>query len=263
VGPGGLGGPEGGLPAEPYLSRLPAGGVERQEFLKQLHEEAEAELQKEKDKNVGPMSAKDWRKKQEQGFRPELFEKDDPIQVNAPAKDDKPSLSYEDIMSQHVRPHLQEQETKPLQEVSEVPPRIGRDVVPVSESSDPHTSEMPAAKDGDGKVVKTIEHYTFADSEDKACFYVSFDKDLWEGAAKHIREAQVKVESKATSLEIRIENVPVSNKSLESTAEWRLSLSPLFSRIEPMMTSFKVRNGKLSVKLAKSKALAWKKGVKY
>merc|ERR1712054_77940 len=114
--------------------------------------------------------------------------------------------------------------------------------------------------DDQGRLVKTIEHYTFADGEDSVNFYIHFDKDLFPGAAGFIKDSQVKVLSKATALDIRLEDVPVSEKNASLLAEWRLSLSPLFSRVENSLTTHKVRNGKLSVKLFKSKSGPWKKG---
>lgn len=125
-------------------------------------------------------------------------------------------------------------------------------------------SQMPAVADeADGRLVKTIEHYTFADGDDSVNFYVSFDKDLWEGASRFVKLEGVKVTSKSTSLEIRLQDVPVGERNLETFAEWRLVLSPLFSRVEAAMTTHRLRNGKLSVKLFKAKAGPWKKGVKY
>merc|ERR1712194_763994 len=124
-------------------------------------------------------------------------------------------------------------------------------------------SAMPAVAVSEGsRPVKTIEHYTFADGEDSVNFAVSFDKDLWAGAAKCIEEAQVHVDIKATSLEIRIVDVPLSADAADTLVDWRLNLAPLFSRVEPLMSKHRLRNGKLTVTLAKTRAGAWKKGVK-
>ncbi|CAE7824792.1 Jmjd8, partial [Symbiodinium microadriaticum] len=125
-------------------------------------------------------------------------------------------------------------------------------------------SQMPAVSDDSGLLAKTIEHYTFSDSEDSVSFSVHLDKDLFDGAAEFLQGAeQVQISSKATSLEIRIQGLPVSKQTPSQLAEWKLTLSPLFARVEPILTSHKVRNGKISVKLMKSKVGPWKKGVKY
>ncbi|CAK0881941.1 unnamed protein product [Prorocentrum cordatum] len=68
------------------------------------------------------------------------------------------------------------------------------------------------------------------------------------------------VESKASSLEIRLRDVPVSDRASESLAEWRLTLSPLFAHVEPSMTRHKVRNGRLSVKLVKTRKWIMEEG---
>merc|ERR1712137_49983 len=126
-------------------------------------------------------------------------------------------------------------------------------------------SQMPAIilNDENARLVKTIEHYTFADGVDTVNFYVTFDKDLWNGASKFITDSQVRVESRAASLNIKLQDVPLSDSTVSQLAEWRLELAPLFSRVEATMTTYSVRNGKLSVKLYKSKSGAWKKGLKY
>lgn len=203
------------------------------------------------------MDAAEYRKRQDGGAKPEA----------AMANRATP-LSLDEIMAKYQpqRPDGQTQDEEPEQWR-----RRCREQVMSEEELQRHRilqelnrSQMPAvAKDDDGALVKTIEHYSFADGEDAASFYVQFDKDLWEGASKFVEVGQVQIDSKPNSLEIRLLGIPVSERALDRLAEWRLSLSPLFSRVEPAMTTWKVKGGKLVVKLAKSKTGAWKKGVKY
>jgi len=199
-----------------------------------------------------PMDGKEWRMRQEKGIKPEI----------ANANLQPPGMA--ELMAQcQPFPKGLPLERQQEQAKAEAPP--SQDELLRQEAlKDLERSQMPAvaAEDG-GRLVKTIEHYSFADAEDTATFYVHFDKDLWDGASKHIREGQVKVDSKAASLEITLQGVPVSERSLQTLADWRLTLSPLFGRVEPMMTTQKMRNGKLTVKLAKAKNVPWKKGVKY
>mmetsp|Transcript_69701 Transcript_69701/g.168627 ORF Transcript_69701/g.168627 Transcript_69701/m.168627 type:complete len:265 (-) Transcript_69701:81-875(-) len=244
-GPGGLGGPSGGLPAEPFRRRQPQEpGMTTEELMEKFAEQREEE-------RLQPMDGKEWRKRQEKGLKPEV----------ANANIQPPGMA--ELMAQcqpFPRPLLgqgreqEEAEASPSQD----------ELLRQQALKDLERSQMPAvAAEGGGRLVKTIEHYAFADSEDIATFYVHFDKDLWDGASKHITEAQVKVDSKAGSLEILLQGVPVSEKSQQTLADWRLTLSPLFGRVEPLMTTQKMKNGKLTVKLAKAKNIPWKKGVKY
>merc|ERR1719401_2185297 len=100
------------------------------------------------------------------------------------------------------------------EEKAEAPPSA-EELLRLQALSELERSQMPAiaSNKGDGHLIKTIEHYSFADGDDTVSFYVHFDKDLWEGASSFIGESQVRVESHATSLDIRLEGVPVSKQS--------------------------------------------------
>mmetsp|Transcript_10509 Transcript_10509/g.23875 ORF Transcript_10509/g.23875 Transcript_10509/m.23875 type:complete len:273 (-) Transcript_10509:103-921(-) len=209
-----------------------------------------------------PLTAEEYRQQQAQGGLSQRGENRPP--------------SYEEFLAMYY-PHLlqKEQATKQADlaraATEAMQASLRESQVSEADSSlqavlqDLDRSQMPAVSDpsSDGQLVKTIEHYTFADGEESVQFYISFDKDLWNGATKYITEQCIEVSSKSSSLEIRLLNVPVSERTLDVLATWRLQLSPLFSRVEPSLTTWKVRNGKLSVKLNKSKAGSWKKGVKY
>lgn len=204
----------------------------------------------ERDKErLKPMDGNEWRSRQEKGLKPEV--------ANAALQ--PPGMA--ELLAQ-CRPTPKEPQENRREDVEEEAQPSEEDLLRQEALKDLERSQMPAVA-AEGKLVKTIEHYSFADGEDTATFYIHFDKDLWDGAAKHISEAQVKVNSKASSLDICLQGVPVSEKCLQICPDWRLSLSPLFGRVEPMMTTHKVKNGKLTVKLAKAKNTPWKKGVKY
>jgi hypothetical protein len=216
-------------------------------------EQYELHLREQAEKEKKPMTGAEYRQQQALGVKPEM--------VKAPP-------TYEEFLAANF-PHLlqEEEEAKQKKTVRQQPdvPLTEEDILRLEALKELDRSQMPAVadKDVDGLLVKTIEHYTFADGEDNASFYVSFDKDLFPGAAAFVQETQVKIESRATSLEIRLQEVPVSEKTPTVLAEWRLTLSPLFGRVEPSMTTHKVKNGKLSIKLCKAKVGPWKKGVKY
>lgn len=123
-------------------------------------------------------------------------------------------------------------------------------------------SQMPAVRAGDGSLQKTIEHYTFADNEDTATISIELDKDLFEGAAGFVLEENIQVCTKDTEVTILLHKVPAS-KTVAALAEWRLHISPLFHSVEPDETKWKVRKGKLSVKLKKRKAQEWRRLVKF
>lgn len=213
-------------------------------------EELARKIVDEREKEKGPMTSAQYRQQQARGIKPE-------------AGNMKTPPTYEEFLAVNF-PHLLEDESKKKEERQQPEePLTEEERLRLEALSELDRSQMPPCADVNGQLVKTIEHYTFADGEDNVSFYVYFDKDLWPGAAKFIQESQVKVESRATSLEIRLQDVPVSEKLTETLAEWRLSLSPLFSRVEPTLTTHKVRNGKLSIKLCKAKSGPWKKGVKY
>lgn len=240
-GPGGFGGPEGGISAHVKVPK-PGTGLTREEVYKKLIEENE--------KEKGPMDAAEYRAREVRQAQQEA--------ESAPA-DMLPN--YEDIAKQYSKTP----EGGPTKARSEDERPLTEEHLRHQALNESERSQMPAvqAKDGETTLLKTIEHYMFADSEETASFYVTFNKDLWEGASKFVTDSQVTVNSTATTLDIRLQGVPVSEKCIDSLAEWRLTLAPLFSRVEPMLTTHKIRNGKLSVKLAKSKSGSWKKGVKY
>lgn len=169
-----------------------------------------------------------------------------------------PPPSYEDFLAAHYQ-NLLPKDTKEVVEETKAP-LSGDEMLRLQALNELSRSQMPAVGEA-GHLVKTIEHYTFSDGEDAANFYINFDKDLWDGASEWVCFNKVKVVSKATSVDIRLDAVPIGVS--QPTAEWRLNLSPLFSRIEASMTTYKVKNGKLSIKVFKSKAGEWKKGLKY
>ncbi|CAL1136548.1 unnamed protein product [Cladocopium goreaui] len=86
-------------------------------------------------------------------------------------------------------------------------------------------SQMPAVKK-DGNIQKTIEHYTFADSQSSATITVEADKDLYEGAAEHVKEEQIEVLSKDKELVVILHGVPTT-KAANTYADWTLRLAPL------------------------------------
>ncbi|CAJ1373589.1 unnamed protein product [Effrenium voratum] len=119
---------------------------------------------------------------------------------------------------------------------------------------------MPAVKK-DGSIQKTIEHYAFADAVDTATIIVEVDKDLFDGASKHVAEEQIEVVSKDNELTVILHGVPTT-KTADAVADWTLRLSPLCHSVESGRTTWKVRKGKVSVKLAKRKPQEWKRAVK-
>mmetsp|Transcript_74904 Transcript_74904/g.219426 ORF Transcript_74904/g.219426 Transcript_74904/m.219426 type:complete len:273 (+) Transcript_74904:110-928(+) len=123
-------------------------------------------------------------------------------------------------------------------------------------------SQMPAVQKDDGVLLKTIEHYTFADSNDAATISIELDKDLFEGAAAHVIVENIEVVTRDTEVTILLHKVPAS-KTVASLADWRLHLSPLFHSVEPEGTTFKVRKGKVSVKLKKKKMQEWRRVLKF
>jgi len=123
-------------------------------------------------------------------------------------------------------------------------------------------SQMPAVHQEDGALLKTIEHYTFADANDAATIYIELDKDLFEGAAAHVVVENVEVVTHDTEVTILLHKVPAS-KTVSALADWRLHLSPLFHSVEPDGTTYKVRKGKVSVKLKKKKMQEWRRVLKF
>lgn len=222
-------------------------------------EQHELNLRDGLDKARSPMTGAEFRQQQALGTSPELGS-----QTRAPSYEEFLAAHYPHLLQQEENQNEKRQQEQLQQQQTEVPPSE-EELLRLQALQEFGRSQMPAVadKDHEGLLVKTIEHYTFADGEDHVNFYVHFDKDLFPGAAAFIHENQVNVVSRATSLDIRLQDVPVSEKNTGLLAEWRLSLSPLFSRVEYSLTSHKVRNGKLSIKLFKSKNGQWKKGVKY
>lgn len=211
------------------------------------------------------MGPAEYRERQAKGLKPEG--------VGAKGKP-----SYEEFLAAHY-PHILEEKREKERKAAaqqeknrqqEMDAQVAKslseaDVKLLEALNDNERSQMPAVVDKEqgGRLVKAIEHYTFADGDDTASFYVTFNKDLWEGASEHIQTDQIHVDSKATSLEIKLEGVPVSAKNPTVLADWRLDLKPLFGRVEPLLTTYKVKGGKLSIKVSKAKSGPWKKGVKY
>lgn len=122
-------------------------------------------------------------------------------------------------------------------------------------------SQMPAIQSQDGALQKTIEHYTFADAEDKATIYVELDKDLFEGAADFVSDDNVEVCTKDSEVTILLHGVPAS-KMGANAAEWRLRIGPLFHSVEASATTWRIRKGKLAVILRKKKKQEWRRLVK-
>eukprot|EP00930_Biecheleria_cincta_P031350 TRINITY_DN21767_c0_g1_i1.p1 TRINITY_DN21767_c0_g1~~TRINITY_DN21767_c0_g1_i1.p1 ORF type:complete len:293 (-),score=62.76 TRINITY_DN21767_c0_g1_i1:28-873(-) len=234
---------------EAASSRSPGPGLSRQELLEGIAKEARAQ------KALEPMDPAEYRQRQENGLRPELAMHPSSVERQTP-------LSYDELLKQYpAQQALQISEGAAAEEeVAPTPEELQRlEVLKAMERS-----QMPAVADGAGNLARTIEHYTFSDAEDSASFSVNLDKDLWDGASSFLQDhSQVVVDSRATCLEISVQGIPVSEKQPEALARWKLTLSPLFGRIEPSMTTHKVRGNKVTVKLCKSKVAPWKKGVKY
>jgi len=249
-GPGGLGGPPGGAP-DPYRP-IQRKGISKEEWEEQHRQQRSTKPPDEPVK----MDAETYRQRQSQGLQPEIA-------------NSKVLPSYQQFLSKHY-PHLVKgKETEEAERAAAAkkildPELLTEDeLMRIEALQELERSQMPAVAADGGILTKTIEHYTFADADDVATFYVNLDKDLWSGASKFVSLNSIRVESTATTLEIRLQGVPVSERSLDTLAEWKLHLQPLFSRVEPMMTSHKLRNGKVSVKLCKVKNGIWKKALKY
>merc|ERR1712083_374953 len=103
---------------------------------------------------------------------------------------------------------------------------------------------MPAVQTEEGLLQKAIEHYTFADSEATVSISIDVDKDLFEGAADHVREENLEVITSDSEVTIILRHVPAS-KTIAALAEWRLHISPLFHSVEAQATTWRVRKGKV------------------
>jgi len=123
-------------------------------------------------------------------------------------------------------------------------------------------SQMPAIRTAEGLLQKAIEHYLFADAEDLATISIELDKDLFEGAAEFVSDQNVEVTTKETEVTILIRGLPAS-KTVATPAEWKLHLGPLFHSVDPDRTKWRIRKGKLSVKLCKRKKQEWRRLVKF
>jgi len=128
--------------------------------------------------------------------------------------------------------------------------------------ADLERSQMPAVKKDDGLPVKTIEHYTFSDSSDVASISIEFDKDLFEGASGFVSDNNVEVSTQDSEVTILLHGLPAS-KTIASLCDWRLHLAPLFHTVDPDETKWKIRKGKLSVKLKKRKMQDWRRVLKF
>eukprot|EP00931_Biecheleriopsis_adriatica_P106277 TRINITY_DN8075_c0_g1_i1.p1 TRINITY_DN8075_c0_g1~~TRINITY_DN8075_c0_g1_i1.p1 ORF type:complete len:206 (-),score=57.12 TRINITY_DN8075_c0_g1_i1:49-666(-) len=121
--------------------------------------------------------------------------------------------------------------------------------------------QMPAVKKEDGALQKTIEHYTFADSLDIATISIEPDKDLYEGASEFLNDKHIEVVTKDNEVVVILHDIPAT-KAVTTPADWTLRLAPLFHGVESGETSWKLRKGKVSVKLRKKKPQEWKRVVK-
>merc|ERR1712070_1144007 len=110
-------------------------------------------------------------------------------------------------------------------------------------------SQMPAVQKENGRLEKTIEHYTFADSLEVATISIEFDKDLFDGAGVLVSEELIEVIAREDNVTILLRGLPVSSGKEAVLADWRLYLYPLFHTVDATATSWKLRKGKLSVRL--------------
>jgi len=149
---------------------------------------------------------------------------------------------------------------KPKEE--EPPPLTEDELMRLEVLAELERSQMPAIMKDDGRLQKTIEHYTFADTREIATISIDLDKDLYEGAAASLLEENVEVVSQESEVTIWVRKVPAFAQAT-AIADWRLHLTPLLHSIVPSETSWKVRKGKVSVKLKKKKAQDWRKMLKF
>merc|ERR1711966_455883 len=89
-------------------------------------------------------------------------------------------------------------------------PPAQEDLVRQEVLSELDRSQMPAVQREDGRLQKTIEHYTFADALEVAAISIELDKDLFEGASAYVSEDLVEVVAREDSLTIWLHAVPVS-----------------------------------------------------
>lgn len=124
-------------------------------------------------------------------------------------------------------------------------------------------SQMPAVHKEGCLLQKTVEHYTFADSEDVATISIDLDKDLFDGAAAHVTEGQIEVVTRDSEVTVLLRSLPCRAEVCAALADWQLYLRPLFHSVEPDGTVTRLRKGKVSVKLRKKKAQPWRKLLKF
>merc|ERR1740129_415521 len=124
-------------------------------------------------------------------------------------------------------------------------------------------SQMPAVHTEDGRLLKTVEHYTFADSREVATISIELEKDLFEGALALVTEDLIEVETRETDVTIHLRRLPAAKGVSSVLADWRLYLSPLYHTVDPTGTTWKIRKGKVVVRLKKRKAQEWRKVLKF
>lgn len=124
-------------------------------------------------------------------------------------------------------------------------------------------SQMPAVCNQDGLLQKTIEHYTFEDGDDTVTVSIKLDDHLFPEASKYVTEDKIRVKTLPTELHVSLVGVPANSKAMEQLAEWKLALSPLWGKVDPPLTSYKLRKGKVVIKIAKIKGQPWKKILRY
>eukprot|EP00927_Polykrikos_kofoidii_P063032 TRINITY_DN57839_c0_g1_i1.p1 TRINITY_DN57839_c0_g1~~TRINITY_DN57839_c0_g1_i1.p1 ORF type:complete len:275 (+),score=67.34 TRINITY_DN57839_c0_g1_i1:54-878(+) len=125
-------------------------------------------------------------------------------------------------------------------------------------------SQMPAVRSEDGQLQKTVEHYAVSDSLEQVTISIQPEKDLFEGAGGFFNESCVEVVTREREVTIFLRGVPASSATSGTAsscmlADWRLHLSPLMKSVDPEGTTWRFRNGKLSVKLKKKKPQEWRK----
>lgn len=175
------------------------------------------------------------------------------LQEAAPASGLRAHASAEDRRSQEAAPAPGLQR----QELSEEDRR--RQEILTDEGG---RSQMPAVQSGDGRLTKTIEHYTFGDTAEAVTISVELDKDLFDGASALLQEGSVEVVFRETEVTVWLRGVPRARDS-PVLADWRLHLSPLFHSVDPQGSTWRIRKGKISVKLKKRKKQAWRKVLKF